>query len=221
MRKDSKIDREQQGDEEAPVPPVPEPQADGSPRAAPPGQGASSEPSEDEEHDDEYDEGEDDADAGRDSGAGAANRMRPDVEEHRDKYLRLAAEFDNFRKRSTRERQEAGSRAQADLVKQMLDALDDLGRVTALDPATSDARTVIEGVEMVERKLFKALGAAGLELVSPQDEPFNPELHEAVSTTPALSREDDSMVAMVYQQGYVFKGQLIRPARVVVKQWNG
>jgi molecular chaperone GrpE len=53
------------------------------------------------------------------------------------------------------------------------------------------------------------------------DEPFNPELHEAVSTTPALSREDDSMVAIVYQVGYVFKGQLIRPARVVVKQWNG
>ncbi len=147
--------------------------------------------------------------------------MRRSVEEHRDRYLRLAAEFDNFRKRTLRERQEAWARAQAELVSQLLEPMDDLGRVTALDPAATEAAAVVEGVAMVERKLFKSLASAGLEVLNPVDEAFNPELHEAVSTMPALSPEDDSMVAMVYQQGYVFKGQLIRPARVVVKQWNG
>ena len=73
----------------------------------------------------------------------------------------------------------------------------------------------------VEKKLMKTLSALGLEVINPVDQTFNPELHEAVSTVPALSREDDHTVAQVYQPGYVFKGQLIRPARVVVKQWNG
>ena len=63
--------------------------------------------------------------------------------------------------------------------------------------------------------------AAGLELINPIDQTFNPELHEAVATEPALSREDDHLVSQVYQPGYVYKGQLLRPARVVVKQWNG
>ena len=53
------------------------------------------------------------------------------------------------------------------------------------------------------------------------DQPFDPALHEAVGTEPALSAEDDHIVARVYQPGYVFNGQLLRPARVVVKQWNG
>jgi molecular chaperone GrpE len=141
--------------------------------------------------------------------------------DQRDKFLRLAAEYDNYRKRTTRERQEAGARAQGELVKQLLDALDDLGRFAHVDPATVDAATVVHGVELVERKLLKALGAAGMEVVNPLDEPFNPERHEAVATEPTPSREDDHIVSRVYQHGYLFNGQLLRPARVVVKQWNG
>lgn len=143
------------------------------------------------------------------------------LDEQRDKYLRLMAEYDNYRKRSTRERQEAGARAQAELVKQLIDALDDLARFAHLDPTTVDTATVVQGAEMVEKKLYKALSSAGLETVNPHDQPFNPERHEAVATEPALSREDDHVVARVYQQGYLFNGQLLRPARVVVKQWNG
>jgi molecular chaperone GrpE len=210
MRKDSVQHDSEWEDESAPVEaPAPEAQADGTPEEA-------------------------DGDADEVSGDPARSRtpadtegdtelgeVRREMDAMREKYLRLAAEFDNYRKRTARERQELGSRGQAELVKQLIDSLDDLGRVTSLDPAASEARTVIEGVEMVERKLLKALTSAGMEVLNPVDEPFNPELHEAVSTTPALSREDDSMVAIVYQVGYVFKGQLIRPARVVVKQWNG
>jgi molecular chaperone GrpE len=143
------------------------------------------------------------------------------LEEQRDRYLRLAAEYDNFRKRSLKERLEAGSRAQADLVKQLIDSLDDLSRFATLDPSGTDSATVLQGVDLVEKKLRKALTAAGLEVIEPVDQPFDPASQEAVATEPALSSEDDNLVARVYQRGYMFNGQLLRPARVVVKQWNG
>ena len=141
--------------------------------------------------------------------------------EQRDKYLRLAAEYDNFRKRAVKERQETGQRAQADLVKQLIDALDDLARFAHVDPSTVDAATVVQGADLVEKKLLKALQAAGLEIIHPLDQPFDPSQHEAVMTEPALSPEDDHMVGRVFQSGYRFGPQLLRPARVVVKQWNG
>ena len=141
--------------------------------------------------------------------------------DQQDKYLRLAAEYDNYRKRSLRERAESQSRGQADLVKQLLDPLDDLSRFAHVDPNTVEAATVVQGAEMVEKKLLKAFSSAGLEPIDPVNQTFDPKLHEAVATEPALSPEDDHVVSRVYQVGYVFNGQLLRPARVVVKQWNG
>ncbi|MFL5621583.1 MAG: nucleotide exchange factor GrpE [Gemmatimonadaceae bacterium] len=150
-----------------------------------------------------------------------ADRNDSDLAVERDKYLRLAAEYDNYRKRSAKERQDAGARAQADLARQLIDALDDVARFAHVDPATTDAGTVVQGVEMVEKKLMKALGTAGLEVINPIGETFDPALHEAVATEPTSAREDDHVVSRVYQPGYLFKSQLLRPARVVVKQWNG
>jgi molecular chaperone GrpE len=144
-----------------------------------------------------------------------------ELEEQREKYLRLAAEYDNYRKRTMRERQEAAARGQAELVRHLIDPLDDLSRFAHLDAATVDAATMVHGAELVERKLRKVLAAAGLEVIDPVDQAFDPALHEAIATEPALSPEDDHVVARVYQPGYVFAGQLLRPARVVVKQWNG
>jgi molecular chaperone GrpE len=141
--------------------------------------------------------------------------------EAQDRYLRLAAEYDNYRKRSVRERQEASQRGQADMLRGLLDALDDLTRFAHVDPATTDTKTVVDGVAMVERKMLKTLTGIGLEVINPVDQTFDPSHMEAVATEPALSREDDHVVAKVYQQGYLFNGQLLRPARVVVKQWNG
>jgi molecular chaperone GrpE len=155
-----------------------------------------------------------------DQGTSVAPGAEAQLDEQRDKYLRLAAEYDNFRKRTLRERQDAGARAQAELAKHFIDALDDLARFAHIDPATVDPATVVHGVELVERKLLKALAAVGLQVIDPVNQTFDPALHEAVSTTPALSPEDDHVVAQVYQPGYVFNGQLLRPARVVVKQWN-
>ena len=149
------------------------------------------------------------------------SEMERILAEHQDKYLRLAAEYDNYRKRSVRERQEASLRGQAELLRGLLDALDDLTRFAHVDPATTDTKTVVDGVAMVERKMLKTLTGVGLEVVNPVDQTFDPATMEAIATEPALSREDDHVVAKVYQQGYLFNGQLLRPARVVVKQWNG
>ena len=139
----------------------------------------------------------------------------------KDKYLRLAAEFDNFRKRMMKERSEAEVRGQADLVRQILDPLDDISRFADLDPAVTESATVVQGVDMVEKKFEKQLRAAGLEPVNPVDQRFDPNLHEAVATEPAKSADLDDTVSQVYQVGYTFKGQLLRPARVVVRQHSG
>lgn len=158
------------------------------------------------------------ADTQPDNGAAEAERA---LAEQQDRYLRLAAEYDNYRKRAVRERHEASSRGQADLLRGLLDALDDLSRFAHVDPSTTDTKTVVDGVAMVERKVLKTLSGIGVEIINPMDQTFDPASMEAVATEPALSREDDHVVAKVYQQGYLFNGQLLRPSRVVVKQWNG
>lgn len=177
-------------------PPAPEPQGDGQP--AP----------------------DETAPANADGAGPAQDELSQQLADQQDKYLRLAAEYDNFRKRTAKERTEMGARAQAELVSRLLDALDDLRRFAHIDPATTDAQTLHKGIELVELKMFKALGSAGLEIINPVDQSFDPNLHEAVVTEPALSTEDDHTVASVLQPGYVYNGQLLRPARVVVKQWR-
>jgi molecular chaperone GrpE len=166
------------------------------------------------------------AGAGRDEpreegDAGADDR--PEDEElarMQDRYLRLAAEYDNYRKRTERERSESWLRAQADLAGRLLDPLDDLSRVSGQDGAEAAASAVIEGVRLVERKLLRTLEEAGLEPVEAAGTPFDPEVHEALMTVPAEEPEEDDMVADVFQEGYRFKGVLLRPARVRVKKFE-
>jgi len=159
--------------------------------------------------------------SGSASAGATESRGDSDVAGERERYLRLAAEYDNYRKRSAKERSDAGTRAQADLVRQLVEALDDVARFAHVDPATTDAATVVQGVDMVEKKLLKALGGAGLEIVNPVGETFDPALHEAVATEPTNDPKLDGTVSLVYQAGYTFKGQLLRPARVVVRQHSG
>ena len=166
----------------------------------------------------EIDEGET---RGSDSADERVAELQRELTLERDKYLRLAAEFDNFRKRMMKERIEAETRGQADLVRQILDALDDIARFADLDPALTECATVVQGVDMVEKKLDKQLRAVGLETLNPVDTQFDPALHEAVATHPAETPDQDGTVAQVYQIGYTFKGQLLRPARVVVRQYPG
>jgi molecular chaperone GrpE len=142
------------------------------------------------------------------------------LEAQRERYMRLAAEFDNYRKRTAKEAQQARARGQGDLIKTLLDSVDDLTRFAHVDPATTDCATLVTGVEMVEKNVLKALAAAGVEVIDPIELPFDPNLHEAVSTQAAGTPDEDHMVGQVYQRGYMLNGQLLRPARVVVKQYQ-
>jgi molecular chaperone GrpE len=134
-----------------------------------------------------------------------------------DRYLRLAAEFDNYRKRIERERADTWARAQSDLAGRLLEALDDLERV-AQHADNSTAESLLQGVQLVQRKFQQALSAAGLESIDPQGARFDPNSMEAVAMIGTDVRDEDDVVSDVFQRGYSFRGTLLRPARVRVKK---
>ena len=151
---------------------------------------------------------------------GGGARLQAQFDELQDRYLRIAAEYENFRKRTARERAEMWQRAQAEVVSDILDALDDFERVLQLDSASASAEDVIKGVELVERKLLRELESAGLERVGRVGEAFDPNHHEAVGSLPAQAEEEDHTVGAILQSGYKFGGALIRPAKVQVLMWE-
>jgi molecular chaperone GrpE len=102
-----------------------------------------------------------------------------------------------------------------------VDALDDLDRFAHVDPSQTDPKTLHDGVDMVERKLWKELEGVGVTRVDQVGVPFDPHVHEAVTTGPADHPAKDHTVGAVLQSGYQLGGVLIRPARVVVLTWQG
>ncbi len=151
----------------------------------------------------------------------AIARLEAERDQLKDRYLRLAAEYENYKKRTTKERAEAWVRAQAELVTRLADALDDLSRFAHVDPAVTDAQALHEGVELVERKMWKELAALGVTRIDATGVPFDPNVHEAVTTQPAGSPEQDHTVGQVLQAGYKLGETLLRPARVIVLTWQG
>ena len=133
-----------------------------------------------------------------------------------DRHLRLAAEFTNYRRRAETELSEAWARGQADLLRNFLDGLDDLQRVGAWQPESATVEALVEGVDLVERKFRQALELAGVEVLEPVGEKFDPYVMESMVTVPTDSPEQDHTVQDVFQKGYFFKGHLVRPARVTV-----
>jgi molecular chaperone GrpE len=150
-----------------------------------------------------------------------AESLESELSALRERHLRLAAEYDNFRKRTERERAENRLRAQADIVGALLEPLDDLQRIADFDPATNSAQSLHEGAEMVEKKFLRVMESAGLEFIDAQDQRFDPALHEALTMVPAEGEAQDETVAQVFRKGYRFKGILLRPAQVVVRKFHG
>lgn len=137
-----------------------------------------------------------------------------------ERHLRLAAEFDNYRKRVGREREELRTRAQADLSTDLLEVLDDLQRVAGYEADATSVEALLEGVELVEKKLRHTMESLGLEPIRAEGELFDPSTMEALMTLPAEHPEEDDVVADVFQPGYRFQDILIRPARVRVKKYE-
>jgi molecular chaperone GrpE len=150
----------------------------------------------------------------------AIRRLQDQLADANDRYLRLAADHDNFRKRVAKERLELGDKAQAAFVIRLLDVLDDLDRLSATDP-NGPVTAVRQAVDMVDRKLRKELETAGLERLDPAGLRFDPSVAEAVSVVPAPAPERDHFVSATFQVGYRFKGSLVRPARVQVFSVEG
>lgn len=162
----------------------------------------------------------DESDAERPSSEGESTAdtgdLRAEFDALNDRHLRLVAEFNNFRRRSEQERMSAWTRAQGDLVGKLLDVLDDLQRVADLDLSNASVEAIMEGIDLVERKFMRQLQEAGVEMVDPEGEAFDPERMEAMMRVPAETDEQVDTVAQVFQKGYSLKGTLVRPARVSV-----
>ena len=155
----------------------------------------------------------------------AADQVERDLDElgetkrERDEYLELAqrtkADFENYRKRVSKEASEALARGKAELARELVPVIDNLERALEASPSDSDA--LVKGVSMVLEELRAKLAAAGVESFDPTGERFDPQLHEALSTRPAEGTEAGTVIETV-EKGYRLNGQVLRPARVVVSQ---
>ena len=140
------------------------------------------------------------------------DQLKAEKEEFRDRWLRLAAEFDNFRKRSLREQSESFDRAALELVAGLLPAVDDFER--ALKVETADAEYA-KGIELIYQRLLETLKRAGLEPLETKGAPFDPNLHEALGTVPTEEVADHTVYDEL-RKGYHLRGRLLRPAMVRV-----
>lgn len=130
---------------------------------------------------------------------------------------RLQAEFQNYRKRTEKERAETYQLAKGDLILNLLTVLDDLERMSLHHEENGMNG---EGVQLILQKMKKILTDEGLEVIETANQPFNPECHEAVGVE-ETGREQDGMVVEEWQKGYKFKERLLRPSRVKVGQYTG
>lgn len=141
-------------------------------------------------------------------------KAKAEAADARDSYLRLKAEWDNFRKRTAAERESERVRASEKLVKDLIPVIDDLER--ALDHAkqTGEGGSLTEGVEAVTTKFLQILAKSKVEQIEAVGEPFDPNKHQAVGTQPDDSVPEETVVA-VYQKGYQMGDRVLRPAMVV------
>ena len=136
------------------------------------------------------------------------------AEEHRDRYLRGAAEFDNARKRAAREREEYTRYANEALLRELLPVLDNFER--ALQAARSEpAAAVTAGVELIQRELLRVLEKFGVTSFTSVGQPFDPERHEAIARVPAEGSPEGTVVDET-ARGYLLNGRVLRPAMVTV-----
>jgi molecular chaperone GrpE len=138
--------------------------------------------------------------------------LRRERDELREQVLRKRAEFENYRKRVERDRQQAGADAVAAIFKGLVPTLDNLDR--ALESAGKDD-PLREGVELTRRELLGFLESQGVEVHDPVGQPFDPELHQALSHEPSAGFAEGTIVE-VFRKGYSYKGRLLRPALVKV-----
>ena len=138
-----------------------------------------------------------------------------EADEWKDKYLRLSAEFDNYRKRTLKEKMDLIESGGEDVIKSMLAVMDDFERALAAMQTATDVASVKEGVELIQHKMCEVLKAKGVSKIEAVGQPLDTDLHEAVAKFPA-GDDKKGLVIDVVQQGYKLKEKVIRYAKVVV-----
>jgi len=137
------------------------------------------------------------------------------LKETEDKYLRAAAEFDNFRKRIQREKEEIAQSTSERLMKELLEVKDHLELALSHSQGAADVKSLRDGIDLTLKQLVNFLKKYGVDEVQPLGEAFDPAFHEAIHQEESPDYRPGSVVH-VYQKGYVMKGRLLRPARVTV-----
>lgn len=145
-------------------------------------------------------------------------RLEKELGEMKDKYLRIFAEFDNYRKRTIKERQDIIKLASKDALSALLPAVNDFERAIKVAQSEESEEKLPEGIVLVYNKLFKALEQQGIKQMVTDGEDFDPELHEALTKIPAPTEELKGKIIDTIEKGYYLNDKIIRHAKVVVGQ---
>ncbi len=150
------------------------------------------------------------------SSAAVAEALREERNDLRDRLLRSAAEFDNYRKRTDRERRDLSDAVAADLMRDLLPVVDDLERAIAAAAGQSDSGTALaSGVEIIYRQLLDVMRRRGVEPIESVGRDFDPSWHEAIASEPADGHRDGEVIDEL-RRGYRIGSRLLRPAQVRV-----
>lgn len=143
-------------------------------------------------------------------------KLRAELEESKDKYLRKVAEFENFKRRNAKERMELIQTAGKEVIIDLLEILDDCDRAQNQLENTEGNDVIKEGVMLVFNKLRHSLQARGVKVMETLNQEFNPDLHEAITEIPATTEEMKGKVVDELMKGYYLNDKIIRHAKVVV-----
>jgi molecular chaperone GrpE len=150
-------------------------------------------------------------------GADEAESLRQEADQARDQYLRLTADFDNFRKRTQREKQDWSRYASQSMMEKLLPVIDNLDAASAaVAGAGQEMTNMAEGFRLIQKQLTDILSQEGLAEIPALGEMFDPNVHEAVMTVSCGDGQEDNQIVMVMRKGYMFKDKVLRPAMVQV-----
>lgn len=142
--------------------------------------------------------------------------LTTELEEAKDKHLRLYAEFENFKKRTVKEKLDLMKNAAQDTVNQILPVLDDFDRAKKMADDDASSEQFSDGVSLVYTKIYSVLKNVGLTEMESTDQPFDPDLHEAITEIPAQDESKKGHVIDTVAKGYYLNDKIIRHAKVVV-----
>ncbi|MDR0559736.1 MAG: nucleotide exchange factor GrpE [Prevotellaceae bacterium] len=149
------------------------------------------------------------------SETGKIDELTAKLAELQDKYLRLSAEFDNYRKRTLKERMELVKTAGEDILKDILPVIDDFDRANEIIKSSDSIEAIVEGTKLIYNKLKSTVENRGLAEISPAGEDFNPDIHEAIAKIQG-TKEQSGKIIDVVQKGYSLNDKIIRHPKVVI-----